>query len=163
MAIVVGTDAYLSISDADAYWNVRNDSVWSAASDAEKEKALREATQYIDGAFSFIGSHKHDNVLAWPRYDVLIRKGNFKGQDYDSDTIPPQVKNACAELALEALSARLVEVKERGGAVKREKVDVIEVEYLDFAPSGKTFGFVKMILSPLTTGGGGRTKGLVRA
>lgn len=158
MTVTVGTDVYLSVADADSYWSAKNNATWAAASNADKEKALREATQYIDGAFSFIGTQKPDNVLAWPRYDVFVRTGNFAGKTYDSDTIPPQVEQACAELALEALSARLVPAADRGGAVKRQKVDVIEVEYMDWAPSGKTFTFAAMILKPLTNGSGSMKK-----
>lgn len=152
MAIVVGTDTYLSVSDADSYWSNRGNAEWSAASTAQKEAALREATQYVDGAFNFIGHQILENMLAWPRNDAFIEHGNFAGQTFDSLTIPPQVKNATAELALEALTARLAPSKERGGAVKREKVDVIEVEYMDFAPSGKVYSFAAMILKPVTTG-----------
>lgn len=152
MTIVVGTDTYLSVSDADSYWSNRGNTDWSAASTAQKEAALREATQYVDGAFNFIGYQILENLLAWPRNDVIIEHGNFAGVAYDSLTIPPQVKNAVAELAIEALSARLAPSKERGGAVKREKVDVIEVEYMDFAPSGKVYSFAAMILKPVTTG-----------
>ncbi len=152
MTIVVGTDSYSSVADADTYWSNRNNSDWSAASTAEKEAALREATLYIDGAFNFIGTQITTNTLAWPRYDVFIESGNFAGVSYNSTTIPPQIKNATIELALEALTARLAPTLARGGAVKREKVDVVEVEYMDFAPSGKTFAFAAMLLKPLTTG-----------
>lgn len=152
MTIVVGTDTYLSVSDADSYWSNRGNTDWSAATTAQKEAALREATQYVDGAFNFIGHQILENVLAWPRNDVIIEQGNFAGKTYDSLTIPPQVKNAVAELALEALAARLAPSKERGGAIKREKVDVIDVEYFEFAPSGKVYSFASMILKPLTTG-----------
>jgi len=162
MAIVVGTDTYLSIADADTYWSKRNNATWSGADAADKEKALIEATQYVDGAFNFIGTQKTDNVLAWPRFDVYIRKGNFAGVSYDSDTIPPQIENAVAELALQALSARLIAVKDRGGAVKREKVDVLEIEYLDHAPTGKTYTFASMLLKPLLISTG-NMKGLVRS
>lgn len=152
MTVTVGTDVYISVANADTYWSNKNNSTWSAASTANKEKALREATQFIDGAFSFIGTQNPDNVLAFPRYDVYITTGNFAGISYDSTTIPPQVEDACCELALEALSARIMAVESRGGLVKREKVDVVEVEYMDWAPSGKTYGFAAMILKPLTIG-----------
>lgn len=161
MTVTLGTDVYITVAAADTYWLERSETTWAAASDAAKEKALREATQYIDGAFLFIGTQKTDNVLAWPRFDVFIHKGNFAGVSYDSDTIPPQVEDSCAELALEALSARLVAVESRGGLIKREKVDVIEIEYMDWAPSGKTFSFASMLLKPLTKGSK-TTKGLVR-
>lgn len=152
MSLTVGTDTYLSLTDANTYWSNRNNADWSAAATADKEKALREATQYVDGAFSFIGFQVVTNVLAWPRDGVLIEQGNFAGVSYDNTTIPPQIKNAVAELALEALTARLAPSAARGGAIKREKVDVIEVEYMDFAPSGKVYSMAAMILKPLTTG-----------
>lgn len=163
MAVVVGTDVYLSVADADTYWVNKNNSVWSAASTADKEKSLREATQYIDNAFEFIGTQITTNVLAFPRNNVTIVQGNFAGVTYDSTTTPPQIEDACAELALEALSARLVAVKDRGGLIKKEKVDVVvEIEYMDFAPSGKSFSFVTMLLKPLLTNGGGIMRSLVR-
>lgn len=152
MAMTVGTDTYLSVSDANTYWSNRNNTDWSAASTTEKEAALREATQYVDGAYNFIGYQIVTNVLAWPRDAAQVTQGNFAGVVYDNTTIPPQVKDAVAELALEALTARLAPTQSRGGLVKREKVDVVEVEYMDFAPSGKTYSFVTMILKPVTTG-----------
>lgn len=162
MSIVVGTDTYLSVADADTYWSDRNNSTWSAATTAEKEKALREAAQYLDGAYTFIGVLADlEQVLAWPRSAAVIRSGNFAGADFASDEIPLKIKHACAELALDALDARLRPTLERGGAVKREKVDVIEVEYLDFAPTQKTFSFVNVLLNGLTVGGEGQIK-LVR-
>jgi len=152
MTLVVGTDTYLTLAAANTYWSNRNNTVWSAASDAEKEAAMREATQYVDGAFNFIGQQIITNTLSWPRDGALVEQGNFAGMVYDNATIPPQVKDAVAELALEALSARLAPSASRGGLIKREKVDVIEVEYMDFAPSGKSYSFVSMLLKPLTKG-----------
>lgn len=162
MAIVVGTDTYLSVTAADTYWSDRNNSVWSAATTPNKEKALREATQYLDGAYSYIGTQKTDIVLTWPRFDVFIRSGNFAGISYDSDTIPPQIEDACAELALEALSANLLPSADRGGAIKKEKVDVLEVEYMDWAPSSKTYNFVRLILKPLLINQSSTARKLVR-
>ena len=156
MALVVGTDSYLSLVDANTYWSNRNSTTWADASDEVKEKALREATQYIDGAYEFVGTQILTNVLAFPRDDVEIYEGNFAGITYDNTTIPPQVQDACAELAFNALDQLLVPAAERGGEVKREKVDVIEVEYFEFAPSGRTYDFASMLLKPLLSGGGSR-------
>lgn len=165
MAITVGTDTYITVAQADSYWSARNNSTWSAASTAEKEKALLEATQFLDGSYNFIGEHRADETtypLAWPRYGVEVQTGNFAGVFIDSDTVPQQIKDAQAELALEALSARLDPVQDRGGHIKNVKVDVIEVEYFDWAPSSKTFKFVTKILRPFLEGGPGNLK-LVRA
>lgn len=162
MAVTVGTDSYLSVADADTYWSDRNNSTWDDAQTADKEKALREATQYIDGAYDFIGEHPGSlsQKLAWPRNNAVVTSGNLRGVQVTG--IPDQIKDATAELALEAVSARLRPAVDRGGAVKREKVDVIEVEYSDFAPSHKTYDFVGMLLKGLTKGGSNQIK-LVRS
>lgn len=164
MAITVGTNTYLSLSDADAYWSDRNNSTWSAAEDADKEKALREATQYIDGAYEFIGEITViTQTLAWPRAGAEVLHGNLKGVYYNNTVIPPQVESACAELALEALSTRLREAQERGGRIKREKVDTLEVEYTDFAPANKTYEFVTMLLKPVLRNSGSNQINLKRS
>jgi hypothetical protein len=153
MTITVGTNTYLSVADADTYWSNRSNTTWSSATTAQKEAALLEATQYIDGAYSFIGTQITANALAFPRYGAFIVRGNLAGISYDSATIPPQITTACAELALEALGGRLAPSQERGGAIKREKVDSLEVEYQDGAPSNKTYDFVDMLLAPLLSHG----------
>ena len=151
MTITVGTDVYVSLADADTYWSNKNNSTWSAASDADKEKALRVATQFLDGAFTYIGvMTDFEQPLAWPRSNAVIHTGNYAGAVYDVDEIPQKLKDANCELALECLSGRILPAKERGGAIKREKVDVLEVEYSDFAPSKKTYDFVALILRGLT-------------
>lgn len=165
MTITVNQNSYITVAEAGNYWTARNNTTWNSASNAEKEKALIEATQYLDGAYEFIGYHKMDETLyplAWPRDAVDVQRGNFKGVHIDNDTVPQAIKDAQAELALEALSARLDPVLDRGGHIKKTKVDVIEVEYMDWAVSNKTYNFVTKILKPYIKGGG-TSKPLVRA
>ena len=163
MAVTVGVDTYLSVADADIYWSDRNNTTWAGTATADKEKGFKEATQYIDNAYTFIGTQIDNQIRAWPRYDARVEFGNYKGEYYDSDTIPPQIKDACAELALEAASSRLRPIQERGGAIVREKVDVVEVEYASWAPSQKSFDFVNMLVKPLLRSGGGSMRTLIRA
>lgn len=164
MTLTVGTNSYLSVADADSYWSARNNSTWSGASTAAKEKALIEATQYIDGSYDFVGVMTDlDQTLAWPRAGAYITSGPFKGRSYDSDEIPQCVKDACAELAFQALSTNLVTVNDRGGAIKRQKVDVIEIEYADNAPTQKSYDFVDMIIKPVLGGAGSSNVSLTRA
>lgn len=162
MTLTVGKNSYITVAEADTYWSARNNSVWSAGTTAAKEKALIEATQYIDGTYDFIGFHKTLDLdtqpLAWPRDGVVIYSGSFRGAHIDTGFVPQAVKHAQAELALEALSARLDPAEDRGGAIKRTKVDVIEVEYYDWSPSGKTFTFVSKILKPFLKSGANNIK-----
>jgi len=159
MTITVGTDTYLNIIDADAYFVALNVTTWASASLTAKEAALREATTYIDSNYNFIGTQITDNLLAWPRNSATVHSGNFAGISYDSTTIPPQVEAATAQLALQALSGALDPILDR--QTIKEKVDVIEVEYNPYAPSGKTYTQATAILSPLLDGNGMTVK-LVR-
>lgn len=150
MALVVGTDTYVTLAEANTYWSARNNSTWSSASDANKEKALREATQFIDGEYNFIGiMTNYTQALAWPRSGAYIESGNFAGRSIEANTIPDQIKNAVCELAIEALSARLDPTTT--DIISKVKVDVIEVDYADFSPSQKSYSFVTKLLSGLTT------------
>ena len=154
MALIVGTDAYVSLTESNTYWSNRNNTTWSSASDANKEKAIREATQYLDGAYEYVGELTDlEQSLAWPRSFSYIQSGNFKNAIFATDVIPQKIKDACCELALDALSARLMPSQDRAGLIKKQKVDVIEVEYMDYAPSQKTFDFVSLLLKGLTVGG----------
>ena len=148
MTLSVGVDSYVTLSEANSYWLDRNNTTWSAASDAQKEKAIREATQYIDGAYTFIGyMTSTSQSLAWPRAGATVCEGNFEGRTIDSDVIPAQIKAATSELALEALSQRLEPTTT--DVISKVKVDVIEVDYADFTPSQKSFAFVTRLLSGL--------------
>ena len=149
MALVVGTDAYISQADADAYWLDRNNAAWAAASSDEKDAAIREATQYLDGEYAWVGSlADYDQVLGWPRVDAYDDEGRYY------TATPSKVEQATAELALEALSGRLVPAEERDGQVKREKVGTIEQEYFEGAPGGRSYRFVTQLLSGLIEGSG---------
>jgi hypothetical protein len=151
MALVVGTDSYVTLAEANAYWAARDNSTWSSASDSAKEKALREAAQYIDGEYTFIGyMYDLSQSMAWPRAGVYVTSGNFAGRNIDATTIPTQVKSAACELALEALSARLDPTTT--DVIRKVKVDIIEVDYADFSPSQKSYSFVSKLLNGLTIG-----------
>lgn len=153
MAVTVGTDSYISTADADSYWSQRNNATWAAASTAAKEAALREATQYLDGAFDWIGDLQSDTQsLAWPRLNAYITMGPFRGK-LVTESYPQKIKDATCELALQALSERLEPVQDRGGDIKRERVGDLEVEYMDGARSTKSFGFARKLLRGYYRGG----------
>ena len=59
--------------------------------------------------------------------------------------MPASVKNACAELALKAYTAILMQDLTQG--VIREKVDVIEVEYDKFSPQQTRYEQIDSMLS----------------
>ena len=157
MTVTVGTDSYISLEAADLYWSDRNQAAWAGAEVLAKAAALREATQYLDGRFAWVGSHPGGGqALGWPRLSAFDHEGRAL------TGIPEKVAAATAELALEALGGRLLPAEARGGRTRREKVGSLEVEYQDGAGGGRTYGFVTLLLKGLITGSGNAPK-LVRA
>ena len=153
------SDSYVSNADADSYWVDRNNTTWSSANNAERDAALREATLYMDGKYSWVGSLKAtDQSLNWPRVNAY----DVQGREV-SDIIPVKVEQACSELALQALAGTLVDPSaDRGGRTKKEKVGEIEVEYFSDSSTQKLYAFVDMILSSVTINSGS-TINMVRA
>lgn len=86
-------DSYVSLVEADAYFASRfgSDS-WTSLSDADQEKALRQATREVDRS-RFIGSKwSSEQALQFPRVDTY--------SDDETAEIPSLVKQATCEQAL---------------------------------------------------------------
>lgn len=128
MAFTVGTNSYASVADADTYHADRGNSLWADQQTASKEAALIKATDYIDQEYGsrFIGYQVSDTQpLEWPRSDI---------SNIAENEIPISLKQATYQLALESLEGDLNPILPRGGEIKREKVDVLETEYMENAP-----------------------------
>jgi hypothetical protein len=143
-------ESYISVGDANTYHAARGNTDWAALSDADKESALRRATDYMLQAYRSRWSGQRatsTQALDWPRYGVIV-----DWFELSSDVVPVAVERACAELALRASSADLAADLERG--IKRQKVDVIETEYDTASPQQKRYRAVDNLLAPYLMGGG---------
>lgn len=153
-------ESYISVADATTRHGNFGNAAWAAAaSDTVREQALRKATAYMEQAYRerWKGNrHTVDQALSWPRNGVVV--DGFVA--IDSDVVPNEVKNACADLALKALTETLAPDLERG--IVREKVGPIETEYDRSSPQAKRFRAIDMMLAPLLTGGAGMAR-LTRA
>ena len=99
MSITVGENSYIDIGGADEYFENRlHAERWGETSDADKEKALRQATKEIDRQ-PLTGRKTTDTQeLAFPRCP--------------DEEVPEAVKEACCEAALALL--------ERGNSQRRK-------------------------------------------
>jgi hypothetical protein len=98
-----------------------------------------------------------DQALDWPRYNVEV-----EGYAVDSDIVPTEIKNACAELALKASSADLNPDLTQG--VISEQVGSISVTYDKGSPQFTRYRAIDAIIAPyLKAGGGGCSMGLIRS
>ena len=102
MALVLNTDSYVTIADADTYFETRIDSAeWEAADDETKEQALVTATQLIDERHWIGAAVSSSQALAWPRKDAIYYDPRMGQQiTIANDEVPSQVKIAVYEQAL---------------------------------------------------------------
>lgn len=104
--IVSGAEAYISVTDADTYFSSRgNPTSWSGATTAEKEAALRYATQYMELRYRFKGDLiESTQPLSFPRTSFYNHDNKLLA---GSGTIPTAIQHANAELALRHLTENL--------------------------------------------------------
>lgn len=141
-------ESYISVADAETRLGLLGDTTFTAKTTAEKETALRIATEYLEGMFRSRWKGMRLNstqALSWPRYDAIV-----DGWYIDSDEVPTAVANATADLALKSLTETLAPDLERG--VIREKVGPLETEYDRASPQAKRFRAVNMALAPFLKG-----------
>jgi len=98
-----GANAYISVAEFKAYHDDRGNDYSGAADDTAIEYAIIKATDYIDQRFNFVGKKMlgRDQTTEWPRSNAWD-----KDRYYITD-LPTEVKDACAEYALRAISAVL--------------------------------------------------------
>ena len=150
---LAGANSYVTVEDADDYFDARNNTTWSAYSDAVKEAALLYSCQWLDARYSWPGTISVDTqALSWPRDGVTDSEGRI----IDLDVVPAALKDAqCEAAAAHALEA-LNEVLARGGAISAVTVDVLSVTFSASASPGRSFPYidalVARIASPFTSG-----------
>jgi len=102
MALVLNTNSYVEITDADAYFDTRIDSAnWTSSTDDIKEQALVTATQIIDNN-PWIGSAvSSSQALAWPRKNAIYFDDRLGMQiQFAENEVPNLVMIAVYEQAL---------------------------------------------------------------
>ena len=132
---VVGADSYQSLADLTVYFtNIGKAAEWGALRIDQRESIARRAATYIDlqSLFPYSGSKERAvQGLQWPRVGASYW---HNGPDIPIETVPTEVIKAFQEAARVAMDGPLpTEVAGSaatgGREVKKEKVDVIEVEY----------------------------------
>lgn len=166
---VVDAESYLTVAEADAYFDSRGITVWSNLTVTEKEQALRRGTDYMLERYRlrWKGGRVHfTQALDWPRQGVTLEDFNGIPQMYYAymvkyNEVPKQVKNACAELALRASINALNDDLQQ--AVLEESVGPIDTKYDPNSQQVPRYIKIDQMLSPyLTNGGNSATVKLAR-
>lgn len=142
-------EAFVSVAAADARHTANGSTLWPGSlTTEEREQAIRRATIFMEQAYrQRWKGHRvnYNQALSWPRYAVIV-----DGFDVLSTIVPPEVANACADLALKAAAGDLAPDLERG--IKREKVGPIETEFDTATPQSTRYRAVEMGLAAFLKG-----------
>ncbi len=125
---VPNANCYVSLDYADWYMKNTGHSAWENFSPNEKKSYLINATSYIDRTYSKIGwkgvkKYHRKQSLCFPRVELFDKDGD------EVLDIPEELKKAVCEAGFIATTTSLFTIKDSSGTVKRQKVDVLEVEY----------------------------------
>lgn len=136
-------ESYVSVADADQYAQAMGLSSWLATdvTEAQKETALRRATQYVDSRYQYKNSKQDaDQALEWPRvgYPWPLKR----------------VLNATCELAVRALTGELYTDVAPEDNIKSETIGPLTTVYQD-AENGRQvrFAVVDDLLAPYVSTG----------
>jgi hypothetical protein len=144
------SESFISLADATTRHGNTGNAAWAAvATDALREQALRRATQYMEQAYRarWLGMRvSADQALSWPRA-VLEPIDDWW---IESNVVPPEVANACADLALKALAGELNADLTRG--VVRKKIGPLETEFDPYSPQSVRYRAIDMALAPYLKG-----------
>lgn len=136
MALVVGTDTYVTEAELTAYATARGITILAS----NKEIILLKAMDYIEIQSYWGTKTDPDQELEFPRNGETI--------------VPEKIKTA------QIVTALLIDSGENmfptpEQAIKREKIDIIEIEYQDFTNSLKNYPQLNKLLTPFLSSSGG--------
>jgi hypothetical protein len=143
---IANSNSYDSIANIDSYCFLRGYTSWEPLSEEDKEAAIHRAMNYLE-AKSWMGmASSETQSLAWPRTGVY-----YRGYLLGSDVIPKALKSALAEASYrESVNPSiLLPDLERGGAIKRKKIDVLETEWFNGASNETQFTAIDSLLAGL--------------
>lgn len=151
MTVTVGTDSFISLADAGAYFAGRlYATAWTGSTDPDREKALRMASAILNRE-RWAGSITSANqLLAWPRSGAVDQEGRA----IDAAVIPAAVRDATSELALALLVEDLTQNDGNAG-VKTVQAGSVRIEYNGQAPARRLPDVVAAIIRPLLSPPGG--------
>ena len=142
---LTNANSYASVAEFKTYATDRGLTESLALSDAVIESSLIKASDYLEANYYDAWKGTPTNIgqsLAWPRDGVYI-----DGVLLADNVIPQKLKNANIELAIRAGAGSEL-LPDEGQRVKREKVDVLEVEYNENYSAEPKYPLISRMLAP---------------
>ncbi|MCA1906247.1 MAG: hypothetical protein LDL11_06635 [Desulfarculus sp.] len=148
-AVVSGANCFVDLATADAYFALRANATWAAATTAAKEAAIIRGADFLCQAYRFKGArYQQTQALCWPRIGV----SDGDGRAIAFNVIPQALRDANCEAALRALGGDLApdETKE---VVRKSVAGAVDTTYRAGSPA-KTYPVIDRLLAGLVQGGG---------
>lgn len=146
------SNSYVSVAEAQAYATARGISLPS--DEAEVEALLVKAMDYLEAQRKLYSgertwavattAHPDVQALQWPRTGAMLDCRTTIA----SDAIPAELKRAQMQASMEVFAGHELLPSSDGRIVKREKVDVIETEYMTGQDMGVASGVVGVVSFP---------------
>lgn len=128
MALTVGVNSYGTQAEANTYQSDRGNLPWGSIAGGAKNQHLIKAHDWLERTFRYVGRKATDaQTSAWPRTEAYDNV-----DDYQITGTPEAVKEAqfiIADLYRDGSYDLEGIVNDTVGAVKKEKVDVLETEW----------------------------------
>jgi hypothetical protein len=156
-AATMSANSYITVAEVDAFCVDHGLSSWASLSNTEKITAILRGMAFVESEFDFKGvKMSYDNPLEWPRFGIYEEAGVNPSEDliYYQE-IPKGLKKAVCRAAYEESASPGILQADITSNIKREKIDVIEIEYTGLQPSKTVYrtieGFLKGLLKNKTT------------
>lgn len=145
---VAGANSYTTLEEIRAFALARGFALTNV--DVDLEVLAIKAMDYLESLRgSYQGTKVYENQeLQFPRSDVYV-----DGFLLASTTIPVLLKNAQCQLCIELHNGVDIMPTSTGGSVKREKVDVIEIEYQPSVSTIQKMRSFNALIEPLLKSG----------
>jgi len=146
MALVVGTNSYINVADADTYFgDLIHAELWTAASEETQAKALVTATKMLDRRYWAGTKYSDAQALDWPRSGLTDPEGN----EVAEDAVPQFVLDATCELALALIEDPSIQAPDDAGNIKSIKTGTVGVEWFGSGAVGLSSSGLPQIVEEL--------------
>lgn len=156
-------ESFCSVAEATTRHKLFGRAAWVDLDTADKEAFLRRATQYLETMYRarWKGQVQFEaQALSWPRHAVVIPGRTPQGYLVPGNSVPADIRNACADLALRCIDGELA--PDVGPAVVREKVGQLEVEYAQSTRDVTVFRDIDMMIGLYLSGSAGSASSMMK-
>lgn len=152
---VTGAESYASVAQFDTYHTNRGNTLAATLLTAEKEQALRRATDFMEQRYrlAWKGYRKYSTQsLSFPRELVYIEKQANIDTLLSDIIVPNEVINACIELAFRGSAGDLL--PDVTDVIAEETIGPITTKYDRRKPISPSYKAIDAMLAPYLKNGG---------